>query len=70
MAGFSALRGIEYKRMALLVLKFGGTSVGTVERIEAVADKVARFKAAGDNVVVVSDPPRPSVVILPCSSTP
>ena len=39
--------------MALLVLKFGGTSVGTVERIEAVAEKVARFKAAGDDIVVV-----------------
>ena len=39
--------------MALLVLKFGGTSVGTVERIEAVADKVAGFKAAGDDIVVV-----------------
>ncbi len=39
--------------MALLVLKFGGTSVGTVERIKAVADKVARFRANGDDVVVV-----------------
>ena len=39
--------------MALLVLKFGGTSVGTVERIKAVADKIAAFRANGDDVVVV-----------------
>jgi len=39
--------------MALLVQKFGGTSVGTTERIEAVADKVARFRNEGHDVVVV-----------------
>ncbi|MBZ2169914.1 MULTISPECIES: aspartate kinase [Marinobacter] len=39
--------------MALLVQKFGGTSVGTTERIEAVADKVARFREEGHDVVVV-----------------
>ena len=39
--------------MALLVQKYGGTSVGTTERIKAVADKVRRFKAKGDDVVVV-----------------
>jgi len=39
--------------MALLVQKFGGTSVGTVERIEAVADKVIRYKDAGNDMVVV-----------------
>ncbi len=39
--------------MALLVQKFGGTSVGTTERIEAVADKVARFRKEGHDVVVV-----------------
>lgn len=39
--------------MALLVQKFGGTSVGTTERIEAVADKVARFRKEGHEVVVV-----------------
>ncbi len=39
--------------MALIVQKYGGTSVGTVERIEAVAEKVARFRDAGDDVVVV-----------------
>lgn len=39
--------------MALLVQKFGGTSVGSVERIEAVADKVKSFRDQGDDVVVV-----------------
>ena len=39
--------------MALLVQKFGGTSVGTTERIEAVAERVARFRREGHDVVVV-----------------
>lgn len=39
--------------MSLLVQKFGGTSVGTIERIEQVAEKVARFRADGHDVVVV-----------------
>lgn len=39
--------------MALYVQKYGGTSVGSVERIEAVADKVARFRAEGHDIVVV-----------------
>ncbi|MBW4936636.1 aspartate kinase [Marinobacter sp. F4206] len=39
--------------MALLVQKFGGTSVGTTERIDAVAEKVARFRKEGHDVVVV-----------------
>ncbi|MCO2314495.1 aspartate kinase [Pseudomonas aeruginosa] len=39
--------------MALIVQKFGGTSVGTVERIEQVAEKVKKFREAGDDVVVV-----------------
>src|SRR6056297_1533996 len=39
--------------MALLVQKFGGTSVGTTARIEAVAEKVARFRGEGHDVVVV-----------------
>jgi len=39
--------------MALLVQKFGGTSVGTVERIEAVADKVISYRDAGNDMVVV-----------------
>ncbi|KAA0975012.1 aspartate kinase [Pseudomonas sp. ANT_H12B] len=39
--------------MALIVQKFGGTSVGTVERIEQVADKVKKFREAGDDLVIV-----------------
>ncbi|MCK0745340.1 aspartate kinase [Chromohalobacter nigrandesensis] len=39
--------------MALYVQKFGGTSVGSVERIKAVADKVKRFRDEGHQVVVV-----------------
>jgi aspartate kinase len=39
--------------MSLLVQKFGGTSVGSVERIRQVADKVARFRADGHDLVVV-----------------
>ncbi|MEM9397261.1 MAG: aspartate kinase [Pseudomonadota bacterium] len=39
--------------MTLIVQKFGGTSVGSVERIEQVADKVQRFREAGHNIVVV-----------------
>jgi len=39
--------------MALIVKKFGGTSVGTVDRIEAVADKLQQSRKNGDDVVVV-----------------
>jgi aspartate kinase len=39
--------------MALLVQKFGGSSVGTVERIQLVASKVLRAKAQGHDVIVV-----------------
>lgn len=39
--------------MALYVQKFGGTSVGSVERIKAVAEKVKRFRDEGHQVVVV-----------------
>ena len=39
--------------MALLVQKFGGTSVGSVERIQAVAERIGRCRDAGDAVVVV-----------------
>ncbi|GAA4897647.1 aspartate kinase [Ferrimonas pelagia] len=39
--------------MALLVQKYGGTSVGSFERIEAVADKIARAVRRGDRLVVV-----------------
>lgn len=39
--------------MSLIVQKYGGTSVGSVERIEAVAKKVAKLRALGNEVVVV-----------------
>ena len=39
--------------MALLVQKFGGTSVADVERVNAAADRVASAVAGGDRVVVV-----------------
>jgi aspartate kinase len=39
--------------MALIVQKFGGTSVGNVERIQNVAERVAKVKAGGNDVVVV-----------------
>jgi aspartate kinase len=39
--------------MALIVQKYGGTSVGSVERIQAVAAKVKSFRDRGDDVVVV-----------------
>ena len=39
--------------MSLIVQKFGGTSVGSIERIEQVAEKVAGFRADGHSIVVV-----------------
>ena len=39
--------------MALVVQKYGGTSVGDPERIRAVAEHIARTRAAGNDVVVV-----------------
>ena len=39
--------------MALIVQKFGGTSVGNTERIKNVARRVAKYRAQGDQIVVV-----------------
>ncbi len=39
--------------MALIVQKFGGTSVGSIERIRNVAVRVAKWQAAGHRIVVV-----------------
>ena len=39
--------------MALIVQKYGGTSVGTIERIKAVAERVKGYRDAGNQVVVV-----------------
>ncbi len=39
--------------MALIVQKFGGTSVGSVDKIREVAKKIQRFRAEGHDLVVV-----------------
>ena len=39
--------------MALIVQKYGGTSVGTAERIRSVARRIARFHREGHQLVVV-----------------
>lgn len=39
--------------MALIVQKYGGTSVGSIERIENVADKVIGWRERGHQIVVV-----------------
>jgi aspartate kinase len=39
--------------VALIVQKYGGTSVGSPERIAAVAEKIARFRKSGHDLVVV-----------------
>ena len=39
--------------MALIVQKYGGTSVGSTERIKNVAARVAKYRARGEQVVVV-----------------
>lgn len=39
--------------MALIVQKYGGTSVGNTERIKNVAARVAKYRSQGDQVVVV-----------------
>ncbi|MGK0673690.1 MAG: aspartate kinase [Halothiobacillaceae bacterium] len=39
--------------MALIVQKYGGTSVGTVERIQKVAERIIRWRAMGHDIVAV-----------------
>jgi aspartate kinase len=39
--------------LALIIQKYGGTSVGTTERIKAVADRVVSTASEGNNVIVV-----------------
>lgn len=39
--------------MALLVMKFGGTSVATVERLRRAADRIIQEKEAGNQIIVV-----------------
>lgn len=43
--------------MALIVQKYGGTSVGNVERIQRVAKNIAAFKKAGHDVIVTVSAP-------------
>jgi len=38
--------------VALIVQKYGGTSVGSVERIQEVAKKIKRFKDAGNDLII------------------
>jgi len=42
-----------FQHMALIVHKYGGTSMGSVERIQNVAKRVAKWMKAGHQVVVV-----------------
>lgn len=44
---------IRNSEMALIVQKYGGTSVGNSERIKNVAARVGKYRAQGDQVVVV-----------------
>ena len=39
--------------MALIVQKYGGTSVGTVEKIQKIAEKLIKYRAQGHDLVVV-----------------
>ena len=39
--------------MSIIVQKYGGTSIGTIEKISLVADKIISAKNDGDDVVVV-----------------
>ena len=57
---WGTLGSIRYNRlnrlteyMALLVQKYGGTSVGSVERIKSVAKRIAAAKGNGDDLTVV-----------------
>jgi aspartate kinase len=45
--------GKEEKQVTLIVQKFGGTSVGTIDKIRHVASKVVATKKAGNDVIVV-----------------
>ena len=40
--------------MKIVVLKFGGTSVGTIEKIKRVTDIIIKYKKRRNNVIVVS----------------
>ena len=42
------------EHMSLIIQKFGGTSVGSISRIQQVADKIIQLKNQGHQIVVVS----------------
>ncbi len=44
---------LEFEQMTLIVHKYGGTSVGTVERIAAVAQRIKTARDNGNDIVVV-----------------
>src|SRR6185436_19320680 len=46
-------RQFRFSPMSLIVQKYGGTSVGSAERIKNVARRVAQWKARGHDLVVV-----------------
>ena len=39
--------------MALLIKKFGGTSVGSIDKIKNIAKNISKSKDAGNDIVVV-----------------
>src|SRR5260370_36424342 len=47
------IKRVSERFVALVVQKYGGTSVGSIERIKAVAERVGRARARGDQLVVV-----------------
>jgi hypothetical protein len=47
----TALPPLDLSKMALIVHKYGGTSMGSVERIKNVAKRVAKWHRAGHQIV-------------------
>ena len=43
--------------MALIIQKYGGTSVANAERVKEVAKRVVKYKKAGHDVIVVVSAP-------------
>jgi aspartate kinase len=52
-ATIRAIGGQTQNSMALIVQKYGGTSVGNPDRIKNVAARVAKYHAQGDKIVVI-----------------
>lgn len=44
---------LSEQTMALIVQKYGGSSVGSVEKIRKIANKIKRFRSNGDTLVIV-----------------